>query len=74
MYDVLVTKHKGSTMKKKSNVKTRGKPDGFINIPVSQATRKGLHELKEALNVSSQAEVVEKLVAIGLAISQVSKS
>lgn len=49
-------------------------PDGFINVPVSRATRQGLHELKEAMQVSSQAEVIEKAVAILLAIQKVARS
>jgi lysophospholipid acyltransferase (LPLAT)-like uncharacterized protein len=53
---------------------TRGStPDGFINVPVSRATREGLHVLKEAMDVASQADVIEKLVAIGMAISQASQ-
>ncbi len=43
-------------------------PDGFINVPVSDATRHGLHILKDVMGVGSQADVIEKLVAIGLAI------
>jgi hypothetical protein len=49
-------------------------PDGFINVPVTRATREGLHVLKDAMDVSSQAEVIEKLVAIGLAIQAVSRN
>lgn len=45
----------------------------FMNVPISPATRDGLHLLKDAMGVSSQAEVIEKLVAIGVAISQASK-
>jgi hypothetical protein len=48
-------------------------PDGFINVPVTRATREGLHFLKEAMGVASQADVIEKLVVIGIAISQASK-
>lgn len=48
-------------------------PDGFINVPVSRATREGLHALKESMGVASQAEVIEKLVAIGMAIQQASR-
>lgn len=43
-------------------------PDGFINVPVSKQTRAGLHLLKDAMGVSGQAEVIERLVAIGIAI------
>lgn len=50
------------------------KPDGFINVPVSRATREGLHELKESMAVASQAEVIEKAVAILLAIQKAAKS
>jgi hypothetical protein len=49
---------------------SKSAPDGFINVPVSKQTRDGLHELKVAMNVSGQAEVIEKLVAIGLAIQK----
>jgi hypothetical protein len=42
--------------------------DGFINVAVSRATRQGLHLLKDAMGVQGQAEVIERLVAIGLAI------
>jgi hypothetical protein len=47
---------------------TTSKPDGFINVPVSRTTRTGLHLLKDAMGVQGQAEVIEKLVAIGIAI------
>jgi len=40
----------------------------FINVAVSKETRAGLHLLKEAMGVPGQAEVIEKLVAIGMAI------
>ena len=43
-------------------------PDGFINVAVTRATRQGLHLLKDAMDVQGQAEVIERLVAIGLAI------
>ena len=49
--------------KKKSNASR-----SFINVAVSGETRAGLHLLKEAMGVPGQAEVIEKLVAIGLAI------
>lgn len=48
--------------------------DGFINVPVSNVTRDGLHLLKEAMGVASQAEVIEKLVAIGVAIHHATRS
>lgn len=48
-------------------------PDGFINIPVSKETRLGLHELKESMGAASQAEVIEKAVAILQAIQQVAQ-
>ena len=50
------------TKKKSSNARN------FINVAVSRETRAGLHLLKEAMGVAGQAEVIEKLVAIGLAI------
>jgi len=40
----------------------------FINVAVSKETRAALHLLKEAMGVSGQAEVIEKLVTIGAAI------
>jgi hypothetical protein len=52
----------------RQNRATKELDGGFINMPVSKQTRAGLHLLKEAMGVRSQAEVVEKLVAIGLAI------
>ena len=45
--------------------------DGFINVAVNRATRQGLNNLKAAMGVHSQAEVIEKLVAIGVAIHRV---
>jgi hypothetical protein len=50
--------------------KTRSgrKSDGFINVAVTRTTRHGLHLLKEAMGVQGQAEVIERLVAIGIAI------
>ena len=48
--------------------KTPRKADGFINVSVSKTTRSGLHLLKDAMGVQGQAEVIEKLVVIGLAI------
>lgn len=44
------------------------RPDGFINVAVSKTTRSGLHLLKDAMGVQGQAEVIERLVVIGLAI------
>lgn len=41
---------------------------GFINVSVTPETRAGLHLLKSAMGVAGQAEVIAKLVAIGLAI------
>ncbi len=49
------------------------KADGFINVPVSKSTRVGLHLLKESMGVQGQAEVIEKLVAIGIAIHLASR-
>lgn len=48
--------------------KKDAKADGFINVAVSRTTRQGLHLLKEAMGVQGQAEVIEKLVTIGIAI------
>jgi len=47
--------------------------DGFINIPVSKETRQGLHDLKESMGAGSQAEVIEKAVAILQAIQKAAK-
>lgn len=55
------------------NPKPTGYDDGFINIPVSRATRQGLHDLKESMGAASQAEVIEKAVAILLAIQNVAR-
>ncbi len=46
------------------------KPDGFINVPVTKATRDGLHRLKEMLDARSQADVIARLVALGLAVHE----
>lgn len=43
-------------------------PDGFINVPVSKTTREQLHALKASMQVASQAEVIEKAIAIVSAI------
>jgi hypothetical protein len=40
----------------------------FINVAVSKETRAGPHLLKEAMGVPGQAEVIAKLVTIGVAI------
>jgi hypothetical protein len=53
--------------------KSSRRPDGFINVPVSKSTRAGLHLLKEAMAVPGQAEVIERLVAIGIAIHLASR-
>jgi hypothetical protein len=53
--------------------KSDDKADGFINVAVSRTTRHGLHLLKEAMGVQGQAEVIERLVAIGLAIHLASR-
>jgi hypothetical protein len=47
--------------------------DGFINVAVSKITREGLNNLKDVMGLHSQAEVIEKLVAIGVAIQQASR-
>jgi len=44
------------------NIVQQPEADGYINVPVTRETRQGLHELKEAMQVSSQAEVIEKEV------------
>ena len=48
--------------------KKDAKADGFINVAVTRETRQGLHLLKEAMGVQGQAEVIERLVTIGIAI------
>jgi hypothetical protein len=53
---------------KKTQVSRPATPDGFINVAVSRSTRQGLHLLKDAMNVQGQAEVIERLVTIGIAI------
>ena len=55
----------GSAARKSKKV---AKADGFINVAVSRSTRHGLHLLKEAMDVQGQAEVIERLVTIGIAI------
>lgn len=56
-------------MPRKSTV-LKSPPDGFINVPVTKQTREGLHTLKVAMNASGQGEVIEKLVAIAMAIQK----
>jgi len=58
---------------RKGSIKAAHSADGFINVPVSKATRAGLHQLKVAMNASGQEEVIEKLVAIALAIQKAAK-
>jgi len=48
--------------------KLKQETNGFINVAVSPQTRSGLHLLKDAMGVPGQAEVIERLVAIGIAI------
>ena len=60
-------------MKKKSPPSNKDVYDGFINVPVKKHTRAGLHELKAAMNVSGQGEVIEKLVDIALAIQKAAR-
>lgn len=48
-------------------------PDGFLNVPVSRKTRDHIHHLKKSMRVSSQAEVIEKAVAIVRAIDLAAK-
>ncbi|MGE5441574.1 MAG: hypothetical protein ACM3Q0_00730 [Bacteroidota bacterium] len=59
--------------KKKKAEKAATRPDGFINVAVSRTTRHGLHLLKEAMGVQGQSEVIERLVAIGIAIHLASR-
>jgi hypothetical protein len=56
----------GARAAKKS--RKAAKADGFINVAVTRETRQGLHLLKEAMDVQGQAEVIERLVTIGIAI------
>ncbi|TFW01530.1 hypothetical protein E4K72_14225 [Oxalobacteraceae bacterium OM1] len=56
-----------------SQTTKRSEPDGFINVPVTKFTRDGLHELKGVMQAASQAEVIEKLVGIGLAITHATR-
>ena len=43
-------------------------PAGHINVPVSTTTRDSLHVLKESMGAGGQAEVIEKAIAIAMAI------
>jgi len=64
---------KGEDMRSKQRARRPGSAssrDGFINVIVSKETREGLNLLKNAMGVRSQAEVIRKLVAIGVAIHQ----
>jgi hypothetical protein len=47
--------------------------DGVVNVPVTKATRDSLLHLKDSMNVTSQAEVMAKLVKIGLALEASAK-
>jgi hypothetical protein len=60
-------------MPKKLSISSQSKQDGFINVPVTARTRAGLHELKAAMNVSGQGEVIAKLVEIALAIQKAAR-
>jgi len=60
--------------KKTPAAKPTAVPNGFINVPVSNVTRDGLYLLKDAMGVNSQAEVIEKLVAIGVAIHHATRN
>lgn len=57
-------------MAKKADKLGASEQDGFINVPVTRATREGLHQLKASMNVDSQGEVIEKMVSIMLAIQE----
>lgn len=61
-------------MPKKSQRSSTTEHDGFINVPVSRATRAGLHELKESMGAASQAEVIERAIQILLAIQKAARS
>ena len=63
-YDVDDQRENGMPRAKKQSKDSRS----FINVAVSNETRAGLHILKDAMGVAGQAEVIEKLVVIGLAI------
>jgi len=63
-YDVGLYQEICTPRPKKKSKDTRN----FINVAVSKETRAGLHLLKDAIGAAGQAEVIEKLVAIGMAI------
>lgn len=60
-------------MARKTARKPSNRRQGFINVPVSRETRAGLHLLKESMEVPGQAEVIEILVRIGVAINLAAK-
>lgn len=60
-------------MAKKADKSNASGQDGFINVPVTRATREGLHKLKVSMNADSQGEVIEKMVAIILAIQEAAR-
>lgn len=66
-------KSTASKSRKTASTAAAQRPDGFINVPVSRSTRYGLHLLKDAMGVQGQAEVIEKLVSIGIAIHLASR-
>ena len=45
-------------------------PDGFINVEVSKTAREGLHKLKDLMDARSQAEVIARLVHLGLGVHE----
>ena len=55
---------------KRRTAQSASSQHGFINVIVTKETREGLNLLKNAMGVRSQAEVIRKLVAIGVAIHQ----
>jgi len=59
---------RSAAKKSSAAAKKDTKADGFINVAVSRSTRSGLHLLKDAMGVQGQAEVIERLVTIGIAI------
>ncbi len=61
-------KTKKASTKTQTPARKDSKADGFINVAVSRSTRSGLHLLKDAMGVQGQAEVIERLVTIGIAI------
>jgi hypothetical protein len=62
------------TMNNKASKPKKSEPEGFINVPVTRETREGLHHLKESMGAASQAEVIEKAIAILLAIQNAARS